>query len=205
MRPLPPAPNHIPSHDRHSDDSDALPQATTAPLNCFIATECSIESGESDRDCTGIISSIRRSTQKENTVSSMPVSERSNHLRHPQPSTSAVASSTAEQDGSRPSTPVFARAFRPGSVNSIPSSPEGLSSVTMSEDPHSLSASFSELPPSHSPVCGSSPVSVRGPVPQLVMPSLAVPQRRPFSEAGRSLGKLKVLVTGRRGKLGVAT
>jgi hypothetical protein len=32
--------------------------------------------------------------------------------------------------------------------------------------------------------------------PQLIMPSLTVPRRRPFSDTGKSLGKLKVLVTG---------
>ncbi|KFA52912.1 hypothetical protein S40293_00994 [Stachybotrys chartarum IBT 40293] len=32
--------------------------------------------------------------------------------------------------------------------------------------------------------------------PQLIMPSLTVPQRRPFSDAGRALGKLKILVAG---------
>jgi hypothetical protein len=32
--------------------------------------------------------------------------------------------------------------------------------------------------------------------PQLIMPSLTVPRRRPFSTTGKSLGKLKVLVTG---------
>ncbi|KHO00869.1 Cell division protein GTP binding protein [Metarhizium album ARSEF 1941] len=69
----------------------------------------------------------------------------------------------------------------------------------MSEDPHSLSASLSELPQSCSPVTGTGPILPRALTPQLVMPSLTVPQRRPFSETGRSLGKLKVLVTGRRG------
>lgn len=205
MRPLPTAPNQGPSRDQHRDDSDALPQGTPASaLNCFITTESSLESGESGQDCTGVIPGMRRFAQKENTVASMLVSEGPNRLRPVHPSTSSMASSTAEQDRSRPSTPVFASVFGPEPANSIPSSPGGLSSVTMSEDPYSLSASFSELPPSHSPVCGPLPVSARGPIPQLVMPSLTVPQRRPFSEAGRSLGKLKVLVTGQRGKLGFA-
>jgi hypothetical protein len=39
------------------------------------------------------------------------------------------------------------------------------------------------------------------PGPQLIMPSLTVPRRRPFSVEGRSLGKLKILVTGRPGML----
>lgn len=35
--------------------------------------------------------------------------------------------------------------------------------------------------------------------PQLVMPSLAMPTRRPFTEHGRSMGRLKVMVIGARG------
>lgn len=37
--------------------------------------------------------------------------------------------------------------------------------------------------------------------PSLVMPSIAMPSRRPFTEKGKSLGKLKVLVAGPKGKL----
>lgn len=36
-------------------------------------------------------------------------------------------------------------------------------------------------------------------IPQLIMPSLTVPRRRPFSEVGKSLGKLKIMVSGRNG------
>lgn len=38
-------------------------------------------------------------------------------------------------------------------------------------------------------------------VPQLIMPSLTVPHRRPFSHVGKSLGKLKIMVAGRPGML----
>lgn len=37
--------------------------------------------------------------------------------------------------------------------------------------------------------------------PQFIMPSLAVPQRRPFSETGKSIGKLKLMVAGASGML----
>ncbi|KAM0260213.1 hypothetical protein ACHAPA_010396 [Fusarium lateritium] len=36
-------------------------------------------------------------------------------------------------------------------------------------------------------------------VPQLIMPSLTVPRRRPFSEVGKCLGKLKIMVAGQSG------
>jgi hypothetical protein len=37
--------------------------------------------------------------------------------------------------------------------------------------------------------------------PQLIMPCLTVPRRRPFSEVGKSLGKLKIMVAGQTGML----
>lgn len=37
-------------------------------------------------------------------------------------------------------------------------------------------------------------------IPQFIMPSLTVPRRRPFSEVGKSLGKLKIMVAGQSGK-----
>lgn len=36
-------------------------------------------------------------------------------------------------------------------------------------------------------------------IPQFIMPSLTVPRRRPFSEVGKSLGKLKIMVAGQSG------
>jgi hypothetical protein len=34
---------------------------------------------------------------------------------------------------------------------------------------------------------------------QLIMPSLTMPDRRPFTERGKSMGRLKILVAGRKG------
>jgi len=41
--------------------------------------------------------------------------------------------------------------------------------------------------------------SKRGGMPQLVMPSIAIPTRRPFTERGRRMGRLKVMVVGANG------
>lgn len=40
-----------------------------------------------------------------------------------------------------------------------------------------------------------------GPSPQLVMPSITMPRRRPFTERGKGIGKLKVMVAGAKGPL----
>jgi hypothetical protein len=41
-----------------------------------------------------------------------------------------------------------------------------------------------------------------GSAPQLVMPSIKMPSRRPFTENGKNMGRLKVLVAGDSGKMG---
>lgn len=83
--------------------------------------------------------------------------------------------------------------------NSMPSSPGDFSSISTSDGHHSLSASFSELPSRQSPAPASAFPETRDSIPQLVMPTVMVPQRRPFSDTGRGLGKLKILVTGQSG------
>jgi hypothetical protein len=40
-----------------------------------------------------------------------------------------------------------------------------------------------------------------GSAPQLVMPSIKMPSRRPFTEKGKNMGRLKVLIAGDSGKL----
>lgn len=45
----------------------------------------------------------------------------------------------------------------------------------------------------------SNNASEDGVVPQLVMPSLTVPKRRMFTDSGRAIGKLSILVTGPKG------
>ena len=38
-------------------------------------------------------------------------------------------------------------------------------------------------------------------LPQLVMPSISMPRRRPFTERGKNIGKLKIMVAGSTGML----
>jgi hypothetical protein len=35
--------------------------------------------------------------------------------------------------------------------------------------------------------------------PQLIMPSIKMPSRRPFTEKGKNMGRLKILIAGRSG------
>ncbi|KAK2612959.1 hypothetical protein QQS21_001070 [Conoideocrella luteorostrata] len=198
MRPTPLPRSSRPSHRQHRDDFDNKSQLTPiAPLECFVTAESNLECSHDQIEQPNSI--MRFHPHKQNVYSTVSATNVRTRSRQSQPTT--PSSQSVEQDLSRPSTPVFSRSCCPGSINSIPSSPGDMSSITLSEDPQSLSASFSELPPSQSPAFTNSPDPAKGLIPQLVMPTLIVPQRRPFSETGLSLGKLKVLVTGQTGQL----
>lgn len=43
------------------------------------------------------------------------------------------------------------------------------------------------------------PSEVRDNDPQLIMPSIRMPSRRPFTERGKNMGRLKVLIAGDSG------
>ncbi|KAG6067935.1 hypothetical protein E4U32_002410 [Claviceps aff. humidiphila group G2b] len=168
--------------------------APIAPLACFITTESALyhDHDAGEKDGSNMPSQSRKQHAHASAQESECSSEQS-ELGHP------PSISQSNQGAPSPfSTPVKPAAFRPDSIGSDPSSPGDTSSFTMSEDPRSLSPSFSELPRRSSPGL-SQAVSGLAEAPQLVMPSLTVPRRRSFSETGKSLGKLKILVTGQAG------
>ncbi|KAG6031407.1 hypothetical protein E4U40_007195 [Claviceps sp. LM458 group G5] len=178
-------------HDVLDTTSQAAP---VAPLACFITTESALYHGHDSGEKDG--SNVPSQSRKQHAYASAQESECSSEqseLGHP-PS----ISQSNQRAPSPLSTPLKPAAFRPDSIGSDPSSPGDTSSFTMSEDPRSLSPSFSELPRRSSPGL-SHAVSGLAEAPQLVMPSLTVPRRRSFSETGKSLGKLKILVTGQAG------
>jgi hypothetical protein len=73
------------------------------------------------------------------------------------------------------------------STFSTPSSPhQNLSSSAISDD------SELELSSHHD----DEPSSIISSFPQLVMPRVTMPRRKPFTEAGRTMGKLKIMVVG---------
>ncbi|OAR00346.1 hypothetical protein LLEC1_00312 [Akanthomyces lecanii] len=98
-----------------------------------------------------------------------------------------------------PNTPPTFGLSRPESSLSFISSPRDLSSSSSAVDrdgsienaiiTQQHIEAYRDLPPS----------SAGSPVPQFIMPNLHIPRRRPFTEVGRSLGKLRLLVLGSPG------
>ncbi|KAI0481047.1 hypothetical protein GGR56DRAFT_302617 [Xylariaceae sp. FL0804] len=99
------------------------------------------------------------------------------------------ATPTSQGQMSRPMTPIMLGTSCTGSV--------------LSSRRNSLAGSFSD----HASISDEEPMMDSmasdmmdsGSAPQLVMPSIQMPSRRPFTEAGKNLGRLKVMLAGDSG------
>ncbi|KAI8662753.1 Septin-type G domain-containing protein [Fusarium sp. Ph1] len=172
---------------------------STAPTSCFITSEADLDARR-DR------SRPRFRQQADRRKCSRSAREPSTPRRRPSPArTDKVPSSTSESEESiveqdplvlpsRSSTPSLIGLSRPESVLSGSSRSYSLAGPSIEYPSDSLQddASLPETGMADNRGHDNS-------IPQLIMPSLTVPRRRPFSEVGKSLGKLKIMVSGRNG------
>lgn len=188
MRPAPLTADASSRRGTRSAGTDDLPSSTpVAQLSCFITTEADLDlTSESSRP---EVHAYKRS------LSSSPLPSGRSGQRRQQPK--PASPSDVALAISKPLAPTFIEPFGPASDISIPSSPEMAFSSSLSEEPDSMS--LAELSPVRSPHQQPASNAAGSSIPQLVMPSLSVPRRRPFSEVGRSLGRLTLLVTGQAG------
>lgn len=103
---------------------------------------------------------------------------------------------------SGPLTPLYLRSPRGTSTDSeTPSTSKSVSlrSLRLSDDDSSPEDSASQALTSSGDEDEGDETQPGESAPQLVMPSISMPSRKPFTEKGKSLGKLKILVVGPRG------
>lgn len=102
----------------------------------------------------------------------------------------------ANLETSQPITPLMLATSGPASAVSGISSRRGSVAASLSEESGSQALSMSmELEP-ETYFCTEG----NDRVPQLVMPSIKMPSRRPFTEEGKRIGRLKVLIAGDSGR-----
>ncbi|KAF5268797.1 hypothetical protein FOXYS1_297 [Fusarium oxysporum] len=206
MRPVLPT-NH-PLNTRSSDRPDSLVRpSSTVPTACFITTEADLDARRDRSRPRFRQQSDRRKCSRNSRRPSTP-----RQLRSPPRTGRKPAYPASESDGSevssvesvveqeplnlpsQPSTPSLIGLSHSGSVMSISS--QSCSLADPSIDAHSdlihddVSLPVTDLADNQ---------ENQSTVPQLIMPSLMVPRRRPFSEVGKSLGKLKIMVAGQCG------
>ncbi|KAL7763458.1 hypothetical protein ACKLNR_006816 [Fusarium oxysporum f. sp. zingiberi] len=206
MRPVLPT-NH-PLNTRSSDRPDSLVRpSSTVPTACFITTEADLDARRDRSRPRFRQQSDRRKRSRNSRRPSTPRQRRSPPRTGRKPAYPASESdgsevssveSVVEQEPlnlpSQPSTPSLIGLSHSGSVMSISS--QSCSLAGPSIDAHSdliqddVSLPVTDLADNQ---------ENQSTVPQLIMPSLMVPRRRPFSEVGKSLGKLKIMVAGQCG------
>lgn len=109
--------------------------------------------------------------------------------------TSSRVNMAAQTNFSQPITPLMLATPGPASAISGASSRRNSLTASLSDEIASQALTMSlELEPEISSVMMDS-----GSAPQLVMPSIKMPSRRPFTDEGKRIGRLKVLVAGDSG------
>jgi hypothetical protein len=112
----------------------------------------------------------------------------------------------APHAGSTPLTPLRIGAHSPLPTSDMSSTPSAVSlqSLKLDDDDSAMDESASQAIMSSGEEDGEETTSTQqgasGGFPQLVMPSIQMPSRRPFTTKGKAMGKLKVMVAGEAGK-----
>lgn len=201
MRPVLPT-NH-PLNSRCPDRPDNLVRSsTTVSTACFITTEADLDARRDRSRPRFRQQSDPRKCGRNSRRPSTPRQRRSSPRAFGKPTSESDESEelVVEQDSlkslSRPSTPSLIGLSHSGSVMSMSSQSFSLAGPSVDAQSDlvygSASLSMSDL--------ANNEVNQNAAIPQLIMPSLTVPRRRPFSEVGKSLGKLKIMVAGQTGK-----
>lgn len=114
-------------------------------------------------------------------------------------------------------TPLLLRSPQRGSSadSEVPSTPKSVSlrSLRLSDDDYSVDEATSQVLTSSGEDEDEEEMQeenllpndavTSGSAPQLVMPSIRIPSRRPFTERGKGIGKLKIMVAGAKGTIGI--
>lgn len=183
----------------HQDARRTIPPAANSHMSFFITDEASLDSYPGppvlpihSRDSKGATGSYRRG-DKDHFVDNVPSWSPFSRASFFSLSPGSLPSQTQPSSVSRPITPITLGPSCVGSIDSLPSSRR-----------NSFASSLSEPVVSYDQESIGEPASIvsmadSGSVPQLVMPCINMPSRRPFTETGKNLGRLKILLAGDHG------
>lgn len=114
---------------------------------------------------------------------------------------SSIQPPPSDSELSRPLSPL--NLSNPGDMPSLPSSPKSLSSHSVRPlDDISFADDQSQLLAPDESETRDVPAMGSDSMPQLIMPSLRMPSRRPFTDRGKAMGRLKVVIAGASGESG---
>ena len=113
------------------------------------------------------------------------------------PKQSPTAISNTEAPPSQPLTPLFISSPADGS---LPSSPKSTSVRSARQTELEFSTDDGESQVLESEEDGQDVPEVHDSSPQLIMPSIKMPSRRPFTSRGKEMGRIKIVLAGGKGK-----
>ncbi|KAI1348640.1 Septin-domain-containing protein [Xylaria sp. FL0043] len=197
-RPRQRAPRHLFDQNAHLTNASA----PNSHMSFFIADEAALDSRvdpggrvvvpDHSRDSKKVAESVRandRAQQRGDEPSRSPSSRSSFFSQSPVSLPSQAQPSTV----SRPITPITLGPSCAGSAGSISSSRRNSFTSSLSDPSVNDDRASAGEPASAATMLDS------GSAPQLVMPSVMIPSRRPFTETGKNLGRLKILLAGDSG------
>ncbi|KAI0512777.1 Poly(A) polymerase central domain-containing protein [Xylaria bambusicola] len=184
---------------RHRDFHLTAPSAPNSHMSLFITDEASLDS---HRDRPAAPSHSRDSSK----VTEPSRSSNRDHARDDEPSfsPSSKVSLFSQSPASLPSQIQSLPVSRPITPLTLGPSCMGSADSSASSRRNSFASSFSDhvINSDHESAGeqASAPAMLdSGSAPQLVMPSIMMPSRRPFTETGKNLGRLKILLAGESG------
>lgn len=208
----------LPPNQRKSSFVGSTPAATlrsNAPTSFFLARESDIDARNdpttpSDYPIPPTVCSLEEAISGVSMTSEKSRGEDDTHIQRRRSTIRPIGSSdqrsrSVQSQGrletSAPLTPILLPT--PGDA-SLPNSPKSISSRSLhNADDGSISddvASQAVLSSGEDEEPEPAP-EVQDSAPQLIMPSIKMPSRRPFTAKGRELGRLKIMVAGSKGGL----
>lgn len=192
-------------------DESAIDSALQQSLSSFVTArdprkqqQASPATGQAD---SGPSSPSKRSAARDREPSPSPSSSLHDNGNHPGDESGQTdlalqqtQSGLASKDTSGPITPLMLATSGPASAISGVSSPRNSVTASLSEEVGSAFSMSAEPEPEL-----PSSMMDSGTAPQLVMPSIKMPSRRPFTDEGKRIGRLKVLVAGDSGRTALPT
>ena len=175
------------------------PKNSTYGVESFETTMSSLSQDQNDQD-----SHLRSPTRHKKKNSGQSITKQTEEDLAAAPSTDVSGSASpfqvrrpSQTTISRPFTPLSFGSQAPPSLLSSPGSRRNSDAGSLEDDATSqaIMSSGDEEREMGSQLMDS------GSAPQLVMPSIKMPSRRPFTERGKNMGRLKVLIAGDSGIL----
>lgn len=192
---------------RKQSDHVHRPQVNAGPSTFFLATESDLARRSQEPQSTSPGATFKETLDILNNESKIRHEPRETSRRRSTIRPRSIEELRGEailQHGSNRTSPsIFAMSSTTSQVPSLPGSPKSVSSRSLpqsEEDTGHDDNSSQAVESEEEDNAGAIMNSMQDSAPQLIMPSINIPSRRPFTERGKQMSKFKIMVVGSKGK-----